>query len=133
MKQIIHTLTILLVFTSCNLSLTENEKRYGLKHKKLLGFKTSILAELGEEKYFQLEKEVEKGKIETKYINDIIYVSFYEELNACWQYEGNIEVNNDTIKLNVILISDEVCTSTSIDKVTFLIDNPDMEKKVIMK
>ena len=64
-------------------------------HKNLLGFKTSFLAELGDEKYEELENKVEKGIIETKYINDIIYVSYYEELNACGQYAGNIEISND--------------------------------------
>ena len=102
-------------------------------HKNLLGFKTSFLAELGDGKYEELENKVEKGIIETKYINDIIYVSYYEELNACGQYAGNIEISNDTIKLGVNLVSDEVCTSLSIEKLTFLIDNPTENKRVIMK
>ncbi len=95
---------------------------------KLLAFKTVYIAELGEKKYFELEKEIDKGKIEIEYINDIIYVSYYKELNACGEYDGNIEIINDTINLQIDLISGEVCTSTIIDKVTFLIDNPDKKR-----
>src|SRR5690606_39859499 len=133
MKQLFQIFIIIIVFASFNSCSTDKEKNNEPKHKKLLGFKITFLADLGEEKYFKLEKKVENGKIETKYINDIIYVSYYLELNACGKYDGNLEIKNDTIKLKVNLISDEVCTSTSIDKVTFLIDNPDEKKKVILK
>jgi len=124
MKNLILILIIIVIpLFSCN---TENKKEE--IHKNLLGFKTLFLAESrGEEN--ELEKKVKKGNLDIKYINDIIYISYYEELNACGQYDGNIELKNDTIKLKVNLISDEVCTSTSINKITFLIENPDMKKK----
>ena len=102
-------------------------------HENLIGFKDSFLAELGEEEYFKLEKKLNKQKLDIKYINDIIYVSFYEELNACGQYRGNLEYRGDTINLKIEQISDKVCTSTSIDRLTFLIDNPDQKKKIILK
>ena len=92
-----------------------------------------FLSELGDDKYDNLEKELNKEKVEIEYLNDIIYVSYLEELNACGQYNGNIETIEDTIKLRVELISDEVCGSTSIERITFLIDNPDGKMKIIKK
>lgn len=100
---------------------------------RLLAFKSVYLAELGQEKFFKLEKEIDKEKIEIKYINDIIYVSYYEVLNSCGIYDGNIEIKSDSINLKIELISDEVCSSTVIEKVTFLIYNPDKKKKLIIK
>ncbi len=126
MKQIICILIIILVVFSCK----QNNQP---KNKALLGFKSIFIAEGGDEKYDLYENKVGNDKIEIKYINDIIYVSYYETLNACGKYGGNIEIKSDTIKLKVNLISDEVCTSTSIDKLTFIIDNPDGKKKVIIK
>lgn len=118
--------------SSCDLIQSFKRKEVEPKHKKLLGFKTSFISELGDEKYDQLEEKVYKNKKEIRYINDIIYVCYLDELNACGQYDGNIEINADTIKLKLNLISDEVCTSTSIDSVTFIIDNPDKKRKVIV-
>lgn len=111
----------------------EKEKLTKSKNKKLIGFKTMFLCELGDDKYDTLEKELIKEKLEIEYLNDIIYVSYLDELNACGQYEGNIETTGNTIKLNVELISDKVCTSTSIERITFLIDNPDGKRKMIKK
>lgn len=126
MKQKIYILILLLGFFSCTSNIEP-------KNKKLLGFKYSFLAELGDEKYDLLETKLGKSNIEIQYINDIIYVSYYERLNACAKYSGDIQIKADTIHLNVYPISDEVCTSTAIYKVTFLLDNPDTKKKVILK
>lgn len=133
MRHIIFILTTLLAFISCDQINSDKKLLTETKNKKLIGFKTLFLAEHGDHKYEDLEKELNKKNVEIKYINDIIYVSYLDELNACGQYDGNIEINGDTIKLIVDLISDEVCASTSIEKITFLIDNPNGEKKIIKK
>lgn len=128
MKHLTKILIILFAVTSCNFF----TKKIEPKHQHLLGFKIKSVAELGSEKYFTLLKEAESGNLDIKYIDDIIYVSYYENLNACGQYDGNIEIKNDTIKLTVELTSDVVCTSLRIDKVTFIIDNPEKEKMVVL-
>mgnify|MGYP006911565400 CR=1 FL=1 len=92
-----------------------------------------FLSELGDDKYDNFKEELNKEKIEIKYLNDIIYVSYLEELNACGQYDGNMKTTGDTIKLYVKLTSDEVCTSTSIERIIFLIDNPDGNMKMIKR
>jgi hypothetical protein len=134
MKNPIFFLILLLTLSSCNLNYSsKNKDQTAFKHKNLLGFKISFLAELGDEKYEQLQRKIASGKMEIKYINDIIYISYNEELNACGDYAGNIEITGDTIKLGVHLTSDEVCTSKSIDRITFIIDNPDEKRKIIIK
>jgi len=126
-----NTLTVLLVFflTACQ----SNSSKESQIHEKLLGFKTKIFADLGDEKYNKYEKKADKGNVKIKYIHDIIYVSYYAELNACGEYQGNIDVKNDSIILELNLVSDEVCTSLRIDRITFLIDNPDEKNKIIVK
>lgn len=133
MRHIISILTTLLALTSCDWINSDQKLLRETKNKKLIGFKTMYLSELGDDKYENLVKEYFKNKVEIKYINDIIYVSYLDELNACGLYDGNLEIKGDTIKLIVDLISDEVCASTSIERITFLIDNPNGEKKIIKK
>lgn len=130
MKLILFILTSLLIFTSCSSS---SKQKPDATNEKLLGFKTMFLSELGDDKYFELEQELENEKMEIRYLHDIIYIAYLDELNTCGQYDGNIDSAGDTINLKVDLVSDEVCTSTSIFRITFLIDNPDGKKKLIKK
>ncbi|MDG5491449.1 hypothetical protein [Psychroserpens sp. SPM9] len=104
-----------------------------LKHPDLLGFKVTTLADSDEDLFDVIEKKEQQGFIETKYINDILYVSTFQILNACGNYEGNIETSNDTISLQLKLISEEVCTSESARRVTYLIYNPTSKKRIIIK
>lgn len=99
-----------------------------VRNKDLIGFKADFLAEDGDDKFDSLSLELEKKYTEIKYINDIIYVSFLIETDACGQYFGNILVSNDTINLTYDLCSDEVCTSLAIKKLTYLINNRAMKK-----
>ncbi|HPK09480.1 MAG: hypothetical protein KDC16_03775 [Saprospiraceae bacterium] len=133
MRQVIYILTSLLLLSSCRQTNTYKEQLTLTKNKKLIGFKTMFLSELGDDKYDNFKEELNKEKIEIKYLNDIIYVSYLEELNACGQYDGNMKTTGDTIKLYVKLTSDEVCTSTSIERIIFLIDNPDGNMKMIKR
>lgn len=124
MKNLIQLFSILLIFSSCKSFIQA-------KHKDLIGFKLNFITELGEDKYFEIEDEI--GEIKTKYINDTLYISFYEDLNACGKYDGNIEISNDTIFTKIYLTNDELCTSTSIDRATFIINNPDEKKRVVIR
>lgn len=73
-----------------------------------------------------------KLKIKTDYIDDLIIVSNYVESNACGKHTGNIRIENYEIYLIYKLVSDEVCTSTSINKVTYVINNPKGKKYKFM-
>lgn len=96
-------------------------------NKNLIYFNTSFLSELGNDDY---EKLLSKTKLEIKaqYIDDLIIINKYVESNACGKYAGNIRIKNDKIFLIYKLISDEVCTSTGVERVTYIINNP-TEKK----
>ena len=112
---------ILLVFV---LSCSKKEEQV---NKNLIFFKDCFLSELGNENYEKLLAKT-KLKIKAQYIDDLIIVTNYVESNACGKYAGDIRIKNDRIYLIYKLVSDEVCTSTGIDKVTYIINNP-KEKK----
>ena len=112
---------ILLVFV---LSCSKKEEQV---NKNLIFFKDSFLSELGNENYEKLLAKT-KLKIKAQYLDDLIIVTNYVESNACGKYAGDIRIKNDRIYLIYKLVSDEVCTSTGIDKVTYIINNP-KEKK----
>jgi len=133
MRTIIILLSILSLAVSCKTDYTQKNSEEEKIHKNLLGFKTTFLAELGDPNYDLLNSKVENAKIETKYINDIIYISYLEELNACGRYNGNIDISNDTITLSIGLISEEVCSSLAIKRITYLINNPTEDEKTIVK
>lgn len=119
------------LFTGTFISCKQNE--VSRKDKSLLAFKMKYVAELGDDVYDKFSRLVEKKKIEKKFIDDIIYISYYEEINACGQYDGDVTIKGDSIILKLDLVSDEVCTSTLISKVTYIVDNPDSKKKIILK
>ena len=119
MKKIIYFLIIML-------SLACSEKRKEI-NKDLIYFNSEFLAELGDENYDKYESEL-KSKINAKYIDKIIYISKTIDANACGNYSGDIEIKKDSIILIYKLTSDEVCTSSSVVKATYIIKNP-KEKK----
>ena len=114
MKYIIGILLIVLV--SCS-------KKEEPIDKNLIFFKEKFLSEFGDEDYEKLLPKT-KLKIKAQYIDDIIFVTNYVESNACGKYAGNIKIKNDRIYLIFKLVSDEVCTSVGVNKVTYIINNP---------
>lgn len=117
---------ILLACILCCFS-CRNEKPF-VQNENLLGFKSEFLSELDDEKYDSLKVELEESHIDVEYINDIIYISHLRETDACGKYRANIEIINDSIKLEYDLVSDEVCSSLAIKRVTYLINNPKKKK-----
>jgi hypothetical protein len=145
---------VLISFFSCN-NTRENVGKNAVnefsftKHKDLIGSKISCcfeefdydIAGLDDDelekvfrKYDQEKEKKIKESLRVEYIDDIIYVSFLEELNACGGYYRNIETANDTIKLIIISEpTDVLCASLSVYKFTYIIDNPKKEKRVIIR
>lgn len=132
MRKTIRTINIkylifpLLILISCCEKKTEEPL-----NENLLFFKSQFIGELGNDNSENLLAKT-RIKIKAKYIDDVIFVSNYVETNACGNYIGNIEIKNDTINLILKLVSDEVCTSTGVEKLTYIINNP-KEKKYIFK
>lgn len=112
--------TLLIIIVSCS-------KKEEPIDKNLFFFKSRFLVELGNDKY---EKYLAKTKlkINVQYIDGVIFATNYVEANACGRYAGNIRIENDKIYLIYKLVSDEVCSSTGVEKVTYIIDNPNEKK-----
>ena len=98
-----------------------------------MAFKSSFLAENGEDKYFELENEI--GSIDIEYLNDIIYVSLIEEANTCANYDGNISVRDKNITLlyHHTNPDGDTCTSQSIYRFSYVIDNSDLLEYTFMQ
>jgi len=118
MKKIAFIIILVFVF-SCK----KEEKR----NDRLIYYQSTFIAEMGDEVFERLYPKLD-SKIRAQYLNDIIYVSKIIEENACGQYEGDIEVKNDSIYLIQKLKSDEVCTSTALTRVTYIIKNPKQKR-----
>lgn len=111
---------LLIVLVSCS-------KKEEPIDKNLIFFKSSFFCEFGNDKYEKYLAKT-KFKINVQYIDDVIFVTNYVETNACGKYAGNIRIKNDKIYLIYKLVSDEVCSSTSVEKITYIIDNPNEKK-----
>ncbi|WP_136666908.1 hypothetical protein [Flavobacterium sp. H122] len=112
---------LLFAFISCL------KKKENTTNKNLIYFNSKFISELGNNDYEKLLAKT-KLKIKAQYLDDLIFVTNFVGSNACGQYTGNIEIKNDSIILVYKLVSNEVCTSTSVEKLTYIISNP-KEKK----
>lgn len=115
-------------FGSC----AEKEKTIQ-KHKNLIGFRAQFLGEMGDDAYEEIDKLGWGDKITLRYLDDILQITTWEEKSLCGKWEGAIEIRNDTIFLDYVLLSDEICTSLSYDKLTYFIDNPNRQKWTVVK
>ncbi|MGV3459702.1 MAG: hypothetical protein ACO1N9_04515 [Flavobacterium sp.] len=114
-------LALLFMLFSCS------QKEEIKKDENLLGFKATFLAELGDDKYDSLLIKTSEKPV-VKYVDDVIFITLYAEMNACEGYEGKVQVKNDSIVLGTKSLSDEVCTSNVIDKLSYIIDNTTKKK-----
>jgi hypothetical protein len=120
MKKIFNIALVSILLISCS---QKQEKT----NPNLIYFDSHFLAELGEENHDKYAKEVD-SKINPKYLERIIYISKIIEANACGNYIGNFEIKKDSLILIYKLNSEEVCTSTAINQVTYIIKNPKENK-----
>jgi hypothetical protein len=120
-KVVLVCLSMLFLF-SCN------QKKLNPTNKRLLTFKSTYLADSDDEKFDSILRKNKLNNLEIKYLNDIIYVSYITEVNACSGSNGNIEIKNDSIVLKTFSNSEEVCTSTSVVRNTFIINNYEEKK-----
>lgn len=125
MKYSIIIITLLLV--SCS------KKEEVVKDRNLLGFKSTFLAEFGDDKFDGLRNKTDEKPV-VKYVDDVIFITLYAQMNACDRYDGMVQVKNDSIILGVKSLTEEACTSTVIDKLSYIIDNPENKKyKVVFR
>ncbi|PBJ14274.1 hypothetical protein [Flavobacterium sp. ACN6] len=118
-----HLLTLLLLFISCKEIKTEEL----LHNQNLIYFSSTRIAELGDEKWLAVQSKID-DKIKIEYIDDIIFASRFIDVNACGNYAGDIQFQKDSIYLMYKLLPGDLCTSRAIDKVTYIIKNPEMKE-----
>jgi len=110
----------------------EEKENKNHRNKELIGFKSIEVGEPGH-KYGIGNYTFNTKRIYTKYVEDIIIVKTFEEVNACPKFYMDIKYKNDTIILSYDLISDNLCKSLRIDELTYIIDNPKKKKWVFKK
>ena len=101
MKKIICIL-IVVSMASCNYRPIQIEK-----HEKLISFSSERVLDMGE--YLDLDEQARQRINDNKrfysgtdtivYSNDTLYISYLTYVNACADYDGDIEIQNDTIFL----------------------------------
>jgi|GEM_PF-2322441 len=125
MSNILSLLMLSVLLLSCeNKEITSEQLP---KHHNLIYFNTTTVAELGDKKWFELLPKM-NDKIKVEYIDDIIFASQLIDVNACSGYAGDIEIKKDSIYLIHKVLPGDACTSTMIDKVTYIIKNPQMKR-----
>lgn len=127
MKQLTTVVGIGLVIAACQPHHTLPSKP---QHRRLLGFKSEYVAEPGDDKFVKLKlaKKLQSGRIQVVPFRDILYISLLRDANACGRYKGNISIGHDTIYLHYGLASDTVCASSRVDRLTYLVDNPERRR-----
>ena len=125
MSNTIRLLLFSFLFLSCENKKTKPEQLP--QHHSLIYFTTSTVAVIGDKKWFELQPKL-NDKIKVEYIDDIIFASLFIEVNACTDYTGDFEIKKDSIYLIHRAMPGDACTSTVIDKITYIIKNPQMKK-----
>lgn len=130
MKYLLYILIPLII--SCQ-NREETKQGDSKWNENLLYFNSHFMADLGDDEWYKLQPKMD-SPIKTQYLDDVIYVTKYIDVNACGTYVGDIEIKNDTIYLIHRLVSDEICATTSINKVIYIIKNPAQKKyKMIIR
>jgi hypothetical protein len=130
MKYLFYILIPLII--SCQ-NRAETKQEDSKKNKNLIYFNSHFMADLGDDEWYKLQPKMDSA-IKAQYLDDVIYVTKYIDVNACGTYVGDIEIKNDTIYLIHRLVSDDICATTSINKVIYIIKNPNQKKyKMIIR
>lgn len=134
--KIIICIFIVISMASCNYRTIQIEK-----HEKLISFSSKRVLDMGE--YLDLDEHARQrindnrrfysGTDTIAYSNDTLYVSYLTYVNACAHYDGDIEIQNDTIFLRSSIIAEHVCMSGRVDRFVYVIFNPDKIEYTIIQ
>jgi len=109
-------------------------------HDRLLDFQSKTvmdmddLIEAEEVFYKNLTSDKFNPKTDTiRFDKDVIYISYLSLVNGCSKYKGDIEVNADSIILELKNINGIECTEQRCDRLIFKIKNPENKKYKIKK
>jgi hypothetical protein len=128
MKVISLSLTFLLFLLGC-----KNGKQEYVPHKNLIGVHVLYVGEPDNPETDEASAFAFDKISRVKYFEDYLTVTIWDVVNACGQYDRNIDIANDTIYLRTNLTSEEVCASQSLDKAIYFISNPQKEKYTVIQ
>lgn len=107
------------------------------RHPRLLGFKAETLAQdIDDANYrrLHLARRLRTETITQRRLDDILYLRLVQEVNACGRYVGNLRIHGDTLYLRYEQTAEEVCASSRVDQLTYLVDNPQRRRyKVVFQ
>jgi hypothetical protein len=105
-----------------------------LSYTQELVFSVDSLEKMQQIDYAKLNSSELSLDIDTvHYYKDKIYISCLRLASGCAKYQGDIKFVQDTLKLEMRLISDEVCTEQDAWRIRFVIDNRKGKKYIIRK
>ncbi len=117
------------------------DKKVAVIHPNLISFKSIYIAEedgeveMSDEEFKRLYDDInfytETDTI--SYTKDTIYISYLTIVNACAEYEGNIEYRNDSLILSAYNTRDEECASGTINRLIYKVHNPENKRYFIKK
>lgn len=81
--------------------------------------------------YYSDREKFIKPYFSISYRNDTIVATTIHEINACGKTEGQIQISGDTLFLQTIHTSDEVCASVVFHKYTYYIRNTGKKKFIV--
>lgn len=97
------------------------------KESDLIFFESFYLGEYGDDNYDELEKQMNE-KPQVNYIDRYIFISKKLTVNACGEYTGEVFKKKDSLILVLKLTSQEVCASTVVDEVNYIVKNMGKKK-----
>jgi hypothetical protein len=105
-----------------------------LTHSKKIVYTVDSLEWLKKEQLDKISSSVLSPQIDTvKYLENKIYISCLRLATGCGEYAPNIKFVGDTIKLDMHLLNDVVCTEQNAWRVTYWIENKSGKKYKVQK
>lgn len=111
----------------------EPDKRL-LSHSQKVVYTADSLELLKKEQLDKISSKDLSPQIDTvKYQEDKIYISCLRLATGCGEYAPNVKFVGDTLKLDLHLLSDLVCTEQNAWRVTYSVENKSGKKYKVTK
>lgn len=140
MKQpFILSIIVLICFLACQ-SKTKQATLNLKPDKRLLSYSQKIvysvdsLEKLKKEELDKIYSSNLSPQVDTiKYLKNKIYISCLKVATGCGSYIPDIKFSDDTIKLDMHLISEVICPEQDVWRVTYVIENNDGKRYKVQK
>jgi hypothetical protein len=105
-----------------------------LSYDQKLVFSVDSLEKMSREQMSKLDSDELSPATDTVlYLEDKIYISCLRVATGCAEYQGDIKFLNDTLKIHMHLIGDQVCAEQDAWRVRFVVENKEQKRYIIRK